>query len=235
MCRFVEDLAGVLDRHHRIEADAELLLDQISHGHPGPRRREVDLVVADLHHVAAAERVFDGRNDHALDEIHHVGVVSEGLVGLQHREFGVVPDVDALVAKDPAELEDPFHASDDQPLQVQLEGDPQVHVDVEGVVMGDEWPRGGTALNAAEDRTFDLPEAVILQVAPDGPDRASPHLEDVAGPFVRHEVDVALAVAHLDVGESLVLVRRRPQRLAQHLETLDGDGDLALVGAHNAP
>ena len=67
-------------------------------------------------------------------------IVAVGLVGLQHRELGVVPRADPLVAVDPADLEDPLHAADQQPLEVQLGGDPQEQVEVERVVVGDERP-----------------------------------------------------------------------------------------------
>ena len=79
-----------------------------------------------------------GADDDRLGQVHHVVVVAERLVGLEHRELGVVAGVEALVAEDAADLEDPVHAADDQPLERQLERDPQVHVDVERVVVGDE-------------------------------------------------------------------------------------------------
>ena len=190
-------------------------------------------MIADLDDEIAVERVTNGGDDHALDEIHHVDVVREGLVRLEHRELGVVPHVDALVAEHPPDLEDALHAADDEPLQVQLQRDAQVHVDVERVVVADERPGRRAALDAPQHRAFDFPEAAIVQVAADGADDPAPDLEDAARALVGHQVDVALAVAHLDVDQALVLVRRRPQRLAEHLEILERDRELALVGAHD--
>src|SRR3712207_8992731 len=43
--------------------------------------------------------------------------------------------------------------SDDQPLEVQLEGDPQVQVDAERIVVGDERARGRAALDGLQDRS----------------------------------------------------------------------------------
>jgi hypothetical protein len=48
---------------------------------------------------------------------------------------------DALVAEVLAELVDLVYAPHDQPLQVQLGGDPQVEVPIEGVVVGGERTR----------------------------------------------------------------------------------------------
>ena len=65
-------------------------------------------------------------------------VVGVGLVELEHGELGVVAGRQALVAEDPADLEDLLEAAHHQPLQVQLGRDAQVEVGVEGVVVGDE-------------------------------------------------------------------------------------------------
>ena len=48
----------------------------------------------------------------------------------------------------------------------------------------------------------------VLQVPADRPDRGVPDPEDLPGALVRGQVDVALPVAGLDVGEAVVLVRR---------------------------
>ena len=81
-----------------------------------------------------------------LGEVHHVAVVAERLVRLEHRELGVVRGVDALVAEHATDLEHAVEAADDQALQLQLQRDAQVQVDVERVVVRDERPRRRAAL-----------------------------------------------------------------------------------------
>ena len=66
---------------------------------------------------------------------------------------------EALVAEHAADLEDPVHAADDQPLEVQLEGDAQVQRHVERVVVGDERAGVGAAGLDVEHRRLDLDEA----------------------------------------------------------------------------
>ena len=92
-------------------------------------------------------------------------VVAVGLVQLQHREFGVVPRADALVAEDPADLVDLLDAADQQPLQVQLQGDAQEQVDVERVVVRDERPGRGPAGDGVQRRRLDLAVALLVEVA----------------------------------------------------------------------
>ena len=48
---------------------------------------------------------------------------------------------------------------------------------------------------------------------------------------VGDQVEVALAVARLDVGEAVPLLRQRPQRLGEHAELLRVDGQLVGLGA----
>jgi len=50
-------------------------------------------------------------------------------------KLGVVPRANTLVAIHPPQLVHPLHAAHQQPLQVQLQGDPQEEVDVQGVVV----------------------------------------------------------------------------------------------------
>ena len=231
----VEDGPGLRDRHVRVHRRAGLLGDHV--GEPGarPGRREVDGLPGVVDRGRVAERGLRRRGHEALGQVHHVVVVGEGLVGLQHRELGVVPGVDALVAEHPPDLEHPLQPADDEPLEVQLQRDPQVEVDVQGVVVGDERAGRRAALDRLQHRALDLGETQAVQVVADRVDRGVPDPEDLAGALVGLEVDVALPVAGLDVGEPAVLVGRRQQRLGQQRELPDADGELTAPGGHHGP
>ena len=140
-------------------AHADVLAEQVGVRRPLPRRREVDRLVAARQLPAAAERI-DAGDDQALGQVHHGAVVAVRLVQLQHREFGVVLGADALVAEDPADLVDLLDAADQQPLQVQFQGDAQEQVDVERVVVRDERPRRGAAGDGVQRRRLDLAVAL---------------------------------------------------------------------------
>ena len=90
-------------------------------------------------------------------------VVAVRLVRLEDREFGVVFEVDALVAEDAADLEHLLHAGDAQPLQVQLGRDPQVEIEVVGVDVGEERGRVGAAVDLLQDRGLHLEEAAAAE------------------------------------------------------------------------
>ena len=80
---------------------------------------------------------------------------------------------DALVAEDAADLVDALEAADDEALEVELGGDAQVEVAVQGVVVGDEGPGGGAAGRRQEDRRLHLQEAAPVHEAADGGDDAA--------------------------------------------------------------
>ena len=73
----------------------------------------------------------------------------------------------ALVAEVLADLVHALEPADDQPLQVQLVGDPQEEVAVELVVVGHEGPRQRAAVERLEDRGLDLEEAALVEPAAD--------------------------------------------------------------------
>ena len=72
---------------------------------------------------------------------------------------------DALVAEVLADLVDALEPADDQTLEVQLGGDPQVERLVELVVVSRERPRERTAVAWLQDRRLDLDEAFLVERA----------------------------------------------------------------------
>ena len=100
-----------------------------------------------------------------LGQLHDVVVVGVGLVELQHGEFRIVGPVHPFVPEVVPDLVDPLEAADQQPLEVQLVGDPQVERHVERVVVGDERPRRGAAVEGLEHRRLDLEKAALVEEA----------------------------------------------------------------------
>ena len=149
-----------------------------------------------------------------------------------------MPRADALVAEDPADLVDLFDAADQQPLQVQLQGDAQEQVDVEGVVVRDERPGRGAAGDGVQRRRLHLEEAAVVEVAADGADDQHALAGAVERLRVVDQVEVAVAQAELHVLHSAPLVRVRLQRLGQDRQAVGEHRRLAAarlaVGAVDA-
>ena len=211
-----------------------MLADLPAEVEPGPRRREVD---------ALATVLDDGRAQHlhgqGVDEVLHHGhdvvVIGECLVALQHGEFRVVHQVDALVPEDLAHLEDPFQAADDEALEVQLVGDSQVQLPVEGPVVGLEGVGDGPCGDWHQRGGLHLDEAPAFHEAAHAADYAASEDRDLPGLLVRYEVQVALPVPALEVGEAVELLRQGADCLAEDAEVRHLDGDFAGPGPEDRP
>ena len=102
---------------------------------------------------------------------------------------------------------------------MQLERDPQVQLHVERVVVRDERPRVRAAGLDVEDRRLDLDEALGGERAAEAGDQLVADLERPPGLLVDDQVGVALAVAGVDVGQPVPLVRQRAHGLGEQLAT----------------
>ena len=198
----------VVDRHVHVDVDPGVLLHQVGEGGPAPGRGEVEVAPA-VGEPQTARHQHRHLRHQLLGELHEVGVVGVGLVELEHRELGVVAGGDALVAEHPSDLEDLLEPAHHQPLEVELGGDAQVEVEVEGVVVGDEGLGQGAAGDGVEHRRLHLDEAPVLQPAAEEADHPAAEQEGGSGLGGGEQVDVALAVAGVGVDQAVPLVGER--------------------------
>ena len=100
-------------------------------------------------------------------------------------------------------------------------------------MVGRERPRQRAAVDRLQHRRLDLDEALVVEEAADRRDDARARDEQLARLLVGDQVELALAVAGLDVLEAVVLLRRRAQRLGQQRPVLDLERQLAAAGAED--
>ena len=81
-----------------------------------------------------------------------------------------------------------------------------------------------------QDRRLDLGEALLGQHPAGRRDHRGADREDPPRGLVEDQVEVALAVAGLGVGDAVADVGQRPQALREQLELVDPDRQLAVVG-----
>ena len=170
-----------------------------------------------------------------LDHARDVAVVGVRLVRLQQQELGVVAGGYALVAEHASDLEHPVEAADQQPFEVQLERDAQVEVAVQGVVVGEERARRRPAGVVLQHRRHHLHEVALLEEPTHRRDRPRRGASHVPRPFARHQVQVALPVAGLHIGQAVPLLRHRAQRFRDHAPLPHRHRRLAAAGAEHRP
>jgi hypothetical protein len=164
---------------------------------------------------------------HAFDEIHQIAVVGVRLIELKHREFGVVTRRESFVAEVSIDLVHPLEPADHQTLEVELGRNAQVHVDVECIVMGDEGPCRRAARDRLHHGRFDFHEALRIEHVAQVAHELRTPAEHRPTRLVHDEIDVALPIARLGVGESMPLVGQRPQRLDEQTQRLHPHRELA--------
>src|SRR5665213_1296644 len=161
-----------------------------------------------------AEHIARRAGYELLGQHHHRAIIDIGLVKLERSEFRIVPRRQPLVAEVAVDLEQLVgEAADQQALQMQLRRDAQIEIEVERVVMGDERLGRGAAGNSVQHRRLDLEIALLDEAAAHpGDDLAAP-AQGGATLLAHDEVEIALAVARLDIGEAVEFLGQRQQRL----------------------
>src|SRR5205823_5493004 len=107
-------------------------------------------------------------------------------------------------------------AADDEPLEVQLVGDPQVELLVEQARAGGERLREAAAVAGLQDRRLDLDEALAVEIGADLGDHAGAHDRLAPRVLVHQQVEVAelshVAPSHDAAGEAAARVGGGPLR-----------------------
>ena len=226
----VGDRDELLERGRRGDLAADRLGDQLVQGGVAPGLLEVDLAAGAVRHHGAPDGAR-GVEHQVAGELGHGVVVAVGLVGLQLGELREVRGVDALVAEGLAELVHAVEAADDEPLEVELGGDAERDVEVEGVHVRGEGAGRGAAVHDLQHGRLDLDVRPVVERAAQAAHDGRALAGDAARVGVDDEVDVALADPGLRVGEAGVLVGQRAQRLARQLPRRREHRQLAALAA----
>jgi hypothetical protein len=165
-----------------------------------------------------------------LDEVGHFLEVGEGPVGFEHGELRIVAARDALVAEVAVEFEDFGEAADQQALEEQLRRDAQVSGMPSAL-----WCVSNGRAAAPPGMSWSIGVSTSRKPRSWRKRRISASISErvtksVALSGIAHQVEVALAVFRLAVGEAVELVGHRPQRLGEHGEILHLHGGLAGAG-----
>ena len=214
------------------EVGAQVLLDGLGHGHAAPAGGQIHVIALPID-LVSAQQLHGRRGQQLLEQIHHAVEIRIGLIQLDGGEFGIVFGVHALVAEDAADLVHPLQAAHDQPLQVQLGGDAHVHVDIEGIVVGNEGAGGGAAGDGVEHGGLDFHIAVGVEITAHEADKLRADLKNAAHLGIDDEIHIALAIAGLQVGQAVEFFGQGQQALGQQRGLMHTHGNFAALGAEH--
>src|SRR5579875_52349 len=143
-----------------------------------------------------------------------------GLIEFERGEFRVVSRRQTLVAETTVDLKNLVgEPADQQPLEMQFRCDAQIKIDIEGVVMGDKGFGRGAARNGMQHRRLDFEKTAWQELASQRRDDQAAAAQCRAALGVHDQVEIALAVAQFDIGQPVILLGQRAQRLGEHRET----------------
>ena len=214
------------------KVDAAVLLHRLVHGQAGPAGGQIQLLTLPLQ-LIGAQQLLGGGGEQILKQVHHIVEIGIGLIQLDGGELRVVLGVHTLVAEDAADLIHPVHAAHNEPLQGQLSGDAHIHIDIQGIVVGDEGAGGGAAGDGVENGGLHLHKAPVVHELPDVLDKLGADDKVPLHLGIDNQVHIPLAVAQLRVGQAVELLRQGQQGLAQQGHPLHPDGHLAPLGAEH--
>src|SRR5712691_2423736 len=136
-----------------------------------------------------------------------------------------------LVPEVPIDFVDSLETAYDEPFQIQFRGDAQVEIQVERIVMGQERPRCGAAVERLHHGRLYFDETALLQLPPKRRDDPRPRDKHLLIFRVGDQVQVPLAVANLNVLEAVEFLRHRQQNLREESQLPGVDAQLPGPGA----
>ena len=141
--------------------------------------------------------------------------------------------IDAFVAEHPADFVHLVQAPHDQPFEVQLGGDAEVELAVEGVVMSHERTGVGSGGYGHQDGRIDFKKPAFVEKSANAGDHPAALDESVGDLGVGDEVEVPLAVAYFHISEAVPFLRKRSHSLGKHRDRMGLDSGLAGAGPHH--
>ena len=223
---------GFLQGMDFVEIHPGILLYGVLHGNPGEGLAKVHFhaVVDD---PGGAEHFLGHMAVHVFRQVHHAVIVRIGLVKLHQGEFRIVPGVQPLIPEYASDLVHAFQPADDQPLQIQLQADPQLEILVQGVEMGFEGAGRRAAGVCDQHGGFDLHETLAVQEAADGAEDPGPLDEGILAVRIHDQIHVPLAVPQIHIRQPVELLRQGLERLAQQGEGNGVHRDFSGFGFEN--
>ena len=169
-----------------------------------------------VHELGAATReVLDEAFDHHLCDFHQVFHIRIGHVKLANGKLGIVGHIDTLVPEHTTNFVHAIKSADDQLLEVQLRRDTEIQIEVEIVMMSDEWLGCSASSKHRHHRSLDLHKTEIVEEPSNVVDDSAARDENVTRVFAHDEVKISLPVSGFLVLESkmgrrqLVEIRRQ--------------------------
>ena len=166
-----------------------------------------------------------------LGQIHHPVIIGIRLVQLHQSKLRVMAGIQSLVAEHPSDLIDLREPADNQPLEVQLQGDAQLKVLVQSVEMCLKGTGSGAAGVRHQHRRLHLHKALLIQMAPNGADNAGTLDKGIPHLRIDDQIQIPLPIPGVGVLQPVIFLRQGQQGFAQQGNGGGMDGNFPHPGA----
>mmetsp|Transcript_49299 Transcript_49299/g.107571 ORF Transcript_49299/g.107571 Transcript_49299/m.107571 type:complete len:225 (-) Transcript_49299:549-1223(-) len=153
--------------------------------------------------------VEDHPTDQLLSDVHEIIIVCIRHVKFDRGELRIMSQINALVSELTAYLVNTVQPSNNEHFQVELRCNSHVQIQIQVVVMGDEWSGRSPASNHVHHRRLHLKETSCVQIATNvSCDLRSEH-KGPSNVLIHDKIKIPLTVSHLLIFEASPLLRRQ--------------------------
>ena len=137
------------------EVLARILFYSINHAQAFPRRSQLDFYTF-IGNLGGTQNLHSSFNNYFFGQVHHITIISKGLINFYTGELRVMSIIDALVAEYATKLINTIHTAHNQTLQVQLRRNTHINLHIQGIVIADEGTSSSATSNSVQNRSFNL-------------------------------------------------------------------------------
>ena len=203
----VRKTAGLLYALYLGEVHPGMLLHSLQHTDSCKRLVQVNLHSVPLY-LAGTKHLVCHSTYHVLGNVHHAVYVCVCLVELQHGKLRVMHCVHTLISEISANLIHSVKTAYNQALQVQFQSNAQIHIYIQGVVMGNKWPGRCASRLCMQHRSLNLQKFSSVKISPYRADYFAALYKHLSGFGIHNKVQISLTVAGIGICEAVVFLRQ---------------------------
>ncbi|CDD55040.1 putative uncharacterized protein [Clostridium sp. CAG:43] len=136
----------------------------------------------------------------------------------------------ALVAVYTANLENSLKSAYDESLQIQFQGNTELNILIQCIVMGLKWTCSSTAGIGYQGRCLYLHKVSSRKEVTDLFEDQGTFDKCLLNIFVHDQIHISLAITHIRIGNTMIFLRKNLQALRKQGHLLCMDGDLTGLG-----
>ncbi len=160
---------------------------QVTILYPAPGTFKVDYILPVLDPKSAIGR-FGDLGHQCFNQFHYRPAISVGLIDLEHGELGIMLAGEAFISEVPVQFIDLLESTDQEPFQIELRSDPEIHLTIERGIECLKRPRRRAARDHLHHRSLHFKKTPLFQKSSDLPDNPGAAAEKILHIFIHDQI-----------------------------------------------